>query len=78
MSTCKVAQGFKVSWSQPTVRLLLRIPASLKTKLTELAEREHRSLNRQIEFVLDRYMREKSAKEGNRSSRSKGDDRNVS
>jgi hypothetical protein len=62
---------------EPTVRLLLRIPASLKTKLAELAEREHRSLNRQIEFMLDRSIREKAAKEANRSPRSKVEDRNV-
>jgi hypothetical protein len=48
--------------NEPTVRLLLRIPASLKTKLTELAEREHRSLNRQIEFMLDRAIREKASR----------------
>jgi hypothetical protein len=58
--------------NEPTVRLLLRIPESLKVKLTELAEREHRSLNRQIEFMLDRCMKEKSTKEANRSTRSKG------
>ncbi len=40
--------------SEPTVRVPLRIPASLKAKLAELAEREHRSLNKQIEFLLDR------------------------
>jgi len=62
---------------EPTVRLLLRIPASLKTKLAELAEREHRSLNRQIEFMLDRFIREKTAKEANRSPRSKVEDRDV-
>ncbi len=30
----------------------------LKEKLTELAEREHRSLNKQIEFLLYRCIRE--------------------
>jgi len=39
--------------SEPRVRLPLRIPASLKAKLSELAEREHRSLNKQIEFLLE-------------------------
>jgi hypothetical protein len=52
---------------EPTVRLLLRIPASLKAELIELAEREHRSLNRQIEFLLDRSVREKAANEPRRS-----------
>jgi hypothetical protein len=45
--------------SETQVRLLLRIPASLKAKLVELAEREHRSLNRQIEFLLDRSIHDK-------------------
>jgi hypothetical protein len=44
--------------SESRVRVLLRIPAQLKAKLTELAEREHRSLNKQIEFLLDRCIRE--------------------
>jgi hypothetical protein len=39
--------------NESRVRVLLRIPASLKAKLTELAEREHRSLNKQIEFMLE-------------------------
>jgi len=37
---------------EPKVRLLLRIPASLKAKLAELAVCDHRSLNREIEFLL--------------------------
>ena len=40
--------------TEPRVRFLMRIPAKLKAKLAELAQREHRSLNRQIEFLLDR------------------------
>ena len=44
--------------SEQRVRLPLRIPASLKAKLTLLAEREHRSLNKQIEFLLDRSVRD--------------------
>jgi len=44
--------------SEQRVRLPLRIPASLKAKLSEIAEREHRSLNKQIEFLLDRCTRE--------------------
>jgi hypothetical protein len=62
--------------NEPTVRLLLRIPESLKTKLAELAEREHRSLNRQIEFMLDRAIQENTASETNRSSRTRSDKRN--
>jgi hypothetical protein len=43
--------------SEQLVRLPLRIPASLKQKLLELAEREHRSLNKQIEFLLEQSLR---------------------
>ncbi len=34
--------------------MLIRISASLKAKLADLAKREHRSLNQEIEFLLDR------------------------
>jgi hypothetical protein len=62
--------------SEQKVRLPLRIPASLKEKLIELAEREHRSLNKQIEFLLDRCIREGTngeteESEGTRSARNK-------
>ena len=33
--------------------MLLRMRASLKARLVELAKREHRSLNQQIEFLLE-------------------------
>jgi hypothetical protein len=46
--------------SEQRVRLPLRIPISLKEKLSELAQREHRSLNKQIEFLLDRCIREEA------------------
>ena len=49
-------------------RLLLRISASLKKKLAELAQREHRSLNGQIEFFLDRAVREAGEAETNEPS----------
>jgi hypothetical protein len=58
--------------SEPTVRVPLRIPASLKAKLTELAEREHRSLNKQIEFLLDRCIRDGVEEEADDSVRLKG------
>jgi hypothetical protein len=45
------------------VPLLLRIPASLKARLTALAEKEHRSLNRQIEFLLGRAVEEEASTE---------------
>jgi hypothetical protein len=35
------------------VALLVRIKPSLKAHLVELARREHRSLNQQIEFLLE-------------------------
>ncbi len=34
-------------------RLLIRIPSSLKARLSELAGRERRSLNGEIEFLLN-------------------------
>ena len=39
-------------------RLLIRIPESLKAKLIDLASREHRSLNKQIEFILERSLQD--------------------
>jgi hypothetical protein len=46
--------------AEARARLLIRIPAGLKAKIAELAEREHRSLNRQIEFLLDRAIRDET------------------
>jgi hypothetical protein len=43
--------------AESQVRLLIRIPGSLKAKLLDLAQKEHRSLNRQIEFLLDLSVR---------------------
>jgi hypothetical protein len=56
--------------NEPTVRFMLRIPTTLKVKLTELAAREHRSLNKQIEFMLDRSIQESDAKDATHSSAS--------
>jgi hypothetical protein len=39
--------------NETRVALLIRIQPSLKAKLIELAKREHRSLNQQIEFLLE-------------------------
>jgi hypothetical protein len=55
--------------SEQLVRLPLRVPASLKQELLELAEREHRSLNKQIEFLLDRCIREGKTSETDESVR---------
>jgi hypothetical protein len=40
-----------------TAALLIRISPDLKARLTELAKREHRSLNQQIEFMLIETLR---------------------
>ena len=64
--------------TKPRVGLLLRIPASLKAKLAELAEREHRSLNRQIEFLLDRSIRNELEAEIRQTSSRKGGGRQRS
>jgi hypothetical protein len=59
--------------NEPTVRIMLRIPTSLKAKLTELAEREHRSLNKQIEFILDRSIQGNTVSDASRlSSKAEG------
>jgi hypothetical protein len=57
--------------SDSRARVLLRIPAKLKAKLIELAEREHRSLNKQIEFLLDRCIREGKTSETVESERAR-------
>ena len=57
--------------SDSRARVLLRIPAKLKAKLIELAEREHRSLNKQIEFLLDRCVREGKTSETDESERTR-------
>ena len=55
--------------NESKVRVLLRIPAKLKARLAELAEQEHRSLNKQIEFLLDRCIREGKTGETDESER---------
>jgi len=61
--------------SEPRIRLPLRIPASLRAKLAELAEREHRSLNKQIEFLLERSIGEENARDARETTRRKLEDR---
>jgi hypothetical protein len=46
------------------VAFLLRLRRGVKEKLMELAKREHRSLNQQIEFILERFLSDTSNKEG--------------
>ena len=38
------------------VALLLRLSQELKEKVANVAKREHRSLNQQIEFILERFL----------------------
>jgi hypothetical protein len=38
------------------IALLLRLHQGLKDRLVELAKREHRSLNQQIEFLLEQAL----------------------
>jgi hypothetical protein len=64
-----------IPMKEQQVRFLVRIPASLKAKLVELAQREHRSLNRQIEFLLDRFIREETKAEAGQSLRPEGEHR---
>jgi hypothetical protein len=54
---------------EPTTSVLLRIPASLKARLAALAEREHRSLNKQIEFLLDKAVRFEATEQKRGASR---------
>jgi hypothetical protein len=59
--------------SDSRVRVLLRIPAELKERLTELAEREHRSLNKQIEYLLERVIQEEIAPQMGETAHRKGE-----
>jgi hypothetical protein len=42
--------------NEPRVPVLVRIRASLKRKIEDLADKEHRSMNQQIEFLLERSL----------------------
>ncbi len=44
------------------VALLLRIQQGLKDQLTDLAKHEHRSLNQQVEFLLEEALSEAGKK----------------
>ncbi len=44
--------------------VLVRILPTLKAKLSEIAEREHRSLSRQVEFFLERCVEVREDKSG--------------
>ncbi len=51
--------------SERKVALLLRIQQALKDRLTDLAKREHRSLNQQIEFLLENALSDATKKSRN-------------
>jgi len=53
------------------VALLLRIQQALKDRLTDLAKHEHRSLNQQIEFLLEQALSDASKKPQNDQPRAK-------
>ena len=51
--------------SERKVALLLRIQQALKDRLTDLAKDEHRSLNQQIEFLLEKALADTAKKPQN-------------
>lgn len=55
------------------VAILVRIRPTLKAKLVKLAESENRSLNQQIEFLLDRSISRETQDSTNESTPAKGD-----
>ncbi len=42
--------------TEPRVALLVRVPASLKSRLTEIAKHERRSLSKQVELLLEKCL----------------------
>ena len=54
------------------VALLLRIQQGLKDQLTDLAKHEHRSLNQQIEFLLEEALSEAGKKPQNDQQEGRG------
>jgi hypothetical protein len=59
--------------SERKVALLIRIQEGLKERLADLAKREHRSLNQQIEFLLEQALSDavKKSQNDQQSSSSK-------
>jgi hypothetical protein len=51
--------------------LLLRIRQGLKDRLTDLAKHEHRSLNKQIEFILESFLSDLSERQPDERRRKK-------
>lgn len=44
---------FLVTMTESRVALLIRVPANLKVRLSEIAKRERRSLSKQVELMLE-------------------------
>ena len=42
--------------TEPRVALLVRVPASLKSRLAEVAKHERRSLSKQVELLLEKCL----------------------
>jgi predicted DNA-binding protein len=42
--------------AEPRATILIRVSAGLKSRLLELAKRERRSLSKQVELLLERYV----------------------
>ena len=51
---------FLLAMTEPRVALLVRVPASLKSRLAEIAKHERRSLSKQVELLLERCLELKS------------------
>jgi len=57
--------------TEARVTLLVRVPASLKSRLAEIAKRERRSLSKQVELLLERCLELQSG-EGTAKPRVRG------
>jgi hypothetical protein len=57
------------------VALLLRLNQELKQKLAEYAKREHRSVNQQIQFILEDFFAQTASKSSKRSADACGDEK---
>jgi hypothetical protein len=55
--------------AEERVSLLIRIPAKLKAKIAELAQKQRRSVNKQIEYLLDRAVSEEAGGDVGTSSK---------
>ena len=53
---------FLVGMSEGRATLLVRVSASLKAKLAEMAERERRSLSKQVELLLEQCLEDRPSK----------------